>query len=29
MAVSSRDIEAVAHDQCFLMDFDFVCSDAG
>ena len=29
MATNSRDVEAVVRDQCYLMDFDFVCSDEG
>jgi len=29
MAANLRDVEAVARDQCFFMDFDFVCSDQG
>jgi len=29
MAANSLDVEAVAHDRCFFMDFDFVCGDEG
>jgi len=27
MAICSRDIKAVTRDQCFFMDFNFVCGD--
>ena len=27
MAINSHDVKAVVHDQCFFMDFDFVCGD--
>ena len=29
MAINSRDIKAVVHNRCFVMDFDFVCGDKG
>ena len=29
MAVNSHDVKAVVSDQCFFMDFDCVCGDAG
>ena len=28
MAICSHDVKVVARDQCFFMDFDFVCDDA-
>ena len=29
MALNSRDVEVVVHDQCFFMDFDLLCGDEG
>jgi len=27
MAICSCNVEVIVHDQCFFMDFDFVCGD--